>query len=88
MPRTGTTHPPASFDTPKNVRIIDRSFSITCRSEKGPSFFVGNLDAVVEKLDEWNTQLPFVKPFYGSSIDDPLVHDYGLNLIADNLLSC
>ncbi|RAL06460.1 uncharacterized protein BO97DRAFT_46617 [Aspergillus homomorphus CBS 101889] len=56
--------------------------------ENGPSFFVGNLDAVVEKLDEWNTQLPFVKPFYGSSINDPLVHAYELHLTADNLLSC
>ncbi|PYH75630.1 putative ornithine decarboxylase [Aspergillus uvarum CBS 121591] len=48
-------------------RLVDHLRTV---GENGPSFFVGNLAAVVEKLDEWNTQLPFVKPFYAVKCND------------------
>lgn len=32
------------------------------------SFFVGNLDSVLDRLEEWRRELPFVQPFYGISV--------------------
>lgn len=32
------------------------------------SFFVGNLDSVLDRLDEWSRQLPFMQPFYSISV--------------------
>ncbi|KAH2861803.1 hypothetical protein KXV31_007167, partial [Aspergillus fumigatus] len=34
------------------------------------SFFVGNLDSVLDRLEEWRRELPFVQPFYAVKCND------------------
>jgi hypothetical protein len=52
---------------PDSVAVAVQSH-LKDHGEDRQSFFVGDLDSVLDRLDEWRRQLPFVQPFYGISV--------------------